>query len=136
MNSADIKKDIIYYLLSRPEVVNAFDYENFDKVIIPAKVKEMFANGYYHKRSGEIQFILKPQYTDFLSAGTEHGTWYTYDTHIPLIWYGWKIRPGKTNREVYMTDVAPTISALLNIQMPSVSIGNVLPEIMQQNIKK
>lgn len=136
LNTTDIKKDIVRILLSRLEVVNAFDYENFDKVIMPERIKEMFAKGYYPKRSGEIQFILKPQYTDALNVGTEHGTWYMYDTHIPLLWYGWKIRRGKSNREVYMTDVAPTISALLHIQMPGASIGNVLPEIVQQSIQK
>ena len=42
-----------------------------------------------------------------------------YDAHIPLLWYGWGIRQGKLNREVTMTDIAPTVAALLHIQMPS-----------------
>jgi len=73
---------------------------------------------------------LKSQYNDKDLSGTEHGVMYAYDTHIPLIWYGWKIKPGKTNREVYMTDVAPTISALLKIQMPGGSVGEVLGEVV------
>ena len=125
-----LKKALVNYLTLKPEVVLAFDYADFDKVILPAAVKDKFAQGYYTKRSGDIQFILRSQYTDVLSKGTEHGTMYPYDTHIPLLWYGWKIKPGKTNREVFMTDVAPTISAMLKIQMPGGSVGRALSEIV------
>ena len=129
LNITDIKKAFINYLKLKPEVVNAFDYAEFEQVILPLQIKEKFVMGYFHKRSGDIQIILKPQYTDVLSSGTEHGTWYNYDTHIPLVWYGWKINSGKSNREVYMTDVAPTIAAMLKIQMPNGSVGKVLSEI-------
>ncbi len=125
-----VKATIIQCLKIKPEVINVFDYDSFDKVVMPATHKEMFAKGYYYKRSGDIQFILKPQYSDVLSIGTEHGTMYNYDTHIPMLWYGWKIRKGSTNRQVYMTDVAPTISALLSIQMPNGSVGKVLEELV------
>jgi hypothetical protein len=46
-----------------------------------------------------------------------------------LVWYGWNIKPGKTNREVYMTDIAPTLAAMLRIQMPGGSIGHAIEEV-------
>jgi len=131
LNRDIIKDFIIGHLKTKPEVVNAFDYSKFESLVMPEQRKEMFAKGYFYKRSGDIQFILKPQYTDVLSIGTEHGTMYAYDTHIPLLWYGWKISHGKTNREVYMTDVAPTISAMLKIQMPNGNVGHVLEELVK-----
>ncbi|MCH5597189.1 hypothetical protein [Niabella ginsengisoli] len=42
---------------------------------------------------------------------------------------GWGIKPGKSNREVYMTDIAPTLAGLLHIQMPSGCVGKAIPEI-------
>jgi len=45
------------------------------------------------------------------------------------LWFGYNIKPGKTNREVYMTDIAPTLSAILNIQMPDGCVGKVIEEI-------
>lgn len=131
LNSHEIKKTFVDYLIKQPQVLMAFDYADFSNVILPIKIKEMLAKGYYYSRSGDIQLILKANYTDVNSMGTEHGTIYNYDTHIPLIWYGWNIPHGKTNREVYMTDIAPTISAMLHIQMPSGSVGTVLPEVVQ-----
>jgi len=130
LDAAEIKKSLVNFLKLKPEVMNAFDYADLDKLVLPAQIKDKFERGYFFKRSGDIQFVLRSQYTDVLMTGTEHGTMYSYDAHIPLLWYGWKIRPGKTNREVYMTDVAPTISAMLKIQMPGGSVGHVLQEVV------
>jgi len=92
----------------------------------------MLNNGYYPGGNGEVQYILKPGYIDAWNAtGTTHGLWNPYDTHIPLLWYGWGIQQGKSNREVYMTDIAPTIAALLHIQVPSGCVGTVIPEVMK-----
>jgi hypothetical protein len=46
------------------------------------------------------------------------------------LFLGWNIKQGKTHREVHMTDIAPTISALLNIQMPNGCVGKVIGEIV------
>lgn len=128
--TASVKNAIMSFLLKKPEVIAAFDYNTFDKVVLPGVLKEMFANGYNYNRSGDVQYLLKSQYNDTDLSGTEHGAPYAYDTHIPLLWYGWNVKPGKTNRKVYMTDVAPTISALLKIQMPGGSVGEVLGEVV------
>ena len=89
-------------------------------------------NGYYPKRSGEIQFILQPQWIEgFTQGGTTHGSWNPYDSHIPLVWFGWNVKSGKTNRNTAMTDIAPSVAAMLHIQMPSGSIGHVIEEMMK-----
>lgn len=124
-----IKKAFTDYLNERPEVAIAFDYADFSSVILPEHLRKMLTNGYYYKRSSDIQFILKPAYNDIGMKGADHGTMYNDDIHIPLLWYGWNIKPGRTNRETYMTDIAPTIAALLRIQMPNGTSGKVLTEI-------
>ena len=92
----------------------------------------MIENGYYPPRCGDIQIIFKSNYMENYSpTGTTHGMWNPYDSHIPLLWYGWGIKPGKTNRETYMTDIAPTLAALLRIQMPSGTIGTVINEVLK-----
>jgi hypothetical protein len=48
-----------------------------------------------------------------------------------MLWYGWGIKPGKSNQEVYMTDIAPTIAALLRIQMPSGCVGKPIQAVLQ-----
>ncbi len=123
--------DVIAFLKKKPEIITAFSYRNFNTTILPDMLKQKLTNGYYDKRSGDIQVIANPQYTDGLKTGTDHGVWYNYDAHIPLLWYGWGIKPGKTNRETYMTDIAPTLAAMLHIQMPNGSVGKVLTEVVK-----
>lgn len=130
-DSQKIKEAIIERLLENPVIVAACDLEEVGTVALPAKIKNMLVNGYNQKLSGDIQFIYKPQYFSGGTTGTTHGSWNPYDSHIPLLWYGWGVKKGKTNRETYMTDISPTVSAMLHIQMPSGSIGNVIEEAMQ-----
>lgn len=118
---------IIDFLMDQPGIARAFSLDALNEVTLNSTIKNKVTNGYYPSRSGDIQIIFQPQWIDgFLVGGTTHGVWNSYDTHIPLIWYGWNVAPGKTNRETYMTDIAPTIAALLHIQMPSGSIGHVI----------
>ena len=129
------KKDIIHfsidYLSAYPEIARAFESETMGAATLNSTVKEMLINGYYPSRSGDVQLVFQPQWIEgFKSGGTTHGLWNPYDAHIPLLWYGWNIKPGKLNRQTYMTDIAPTIAALLHIQMPSGCIGHVIQEVV------
>lgn len=119
-------------LMQVPGVFRAFPLKDLNSVPLPSRVREMINNGYNPHRNGDIQLLLLPQYIEAYSpVGTTHGIWNPYDAHIPLLWYGWGIRQGKLNREVTMTDIAPTVAALLHIQMPSGNVGRVIPEVMK-----
>jgi hypothetical protein len=127
INEHDVKQWVIDYLSKQAMVSRAISMDALGSVALNSKQKEMIANGYYPSRSGDIQIIFLPQYVESFSfSGTTHGAWNPYDSHIPLVWYGWNIKPGQTNRETYMTDIAPTVSALLHIQMPSGSVGHLI----------
>ena len=68
----------------------------------------MMVNGYNFKRSGQIQIVLNPGWFGSESkTGTSHGTWSPNDTHIPLLWYGWNIKHGTSNREMYHVRYCP-----------------------------
>lgn len=129
-------EDVIDWIVGRlskdSNFARIFSLEELNEVPLPVTVRNMMNNGYYKRRSGDIQFILKPNYIDAWSnTGTTHGLWNPYDSHIPLLWYGWGIKQGKTNRETYMTDIAPTIAALLHIQMPNGNVGHVITEVLK-----
>jgi predicted AlkP superfamily pyrophosphatase or phosphodiesterase len=121
----------IEYLKQKPFVTHAFETEKIASATLPEVVKQRLINGYNPKLSGDIQFIVKPGYFDKDSTGTTHGSGNAYDAQIPLIWFGWNVKPGQTNREIYMTDIAPTIAALLKIQKPNGCVGKVIQEIIK-----
>jgi predicted AlkP superfamily pyrophosphatase or phosphodiesterase len=125
-----IIKFIIQHLKKKSFVQDAFETSQWSTTSIAEPIKTRGVNGYYPARSGDIQIVCKPNSSAYREKGTGHTMWNPYDAHIPLIFYGWGIKPGKTYREVYMTDIAPTLAALLNIQTPSGNVGSVLKEIV------
>ena len=128
---AAVKKAVIKTLQSKPFILTAFETDKLATVTLPEPQKTMLANGYNVKRSGDIQFTLKSGYFDGGKKGTTHGLWNPYDAHIPLLFFGWGIKPGKLNRETYMTDISATLAALLKIQMPSGCVGKVITEVIK-----
>ena len=127
----EIKKTIIQYMFYLPGVARIFDINQLMQTPLNTKIRDMLVNGYYPKRSGDIQLILQSQWIEgYSKTGTTHGLWNPYDAHIPLLWYGWGIKPGSTSREISITDIAPTIAALLKIQTPSGTVGKAIPEII------
>lgn len=130
INPDSVNKVVINFLLEQPGVYRAFAMDKLDAVTLNATIKTAVTNSYYPDRSGDIQIIFKPQWIEgFENGGTTHGEWNPYDSHIPLLWYGWGVHPGHLNREVYMTDIAPTVASMLHIQMPSGSVGHVIEEV-------
>lgn len=127
-----IKEYIIDYLNKQPDILLAFDNEEINEVNLPTQVKEMYLKGFNKKRGGDIQIVVKAGNFYGGATGTTHGSFNPYDAHIPLLWMGWGIKSGaKLNREVYMTDIAPTLAAILHIQMPSGTIGKAIEEVMK-----
>ena len=129
------KAGMIRYVVSSLKkleaVSNAFATAEILTTPMPQVLREKLANGFYYNRNGDVQIVLKPGYIDGGATGTTHGLWYPYDAHIPLLWYGWGIKKGSLNREVYMHDIASTLAALLHIQMPSGNIGKPITEVLQ-----
>jgi arylsulfatase A-like enzyme len=81
-------------------------------------------NGFNPYRSGDLMFELTIGYlTGNYHDGTSHGTSFDYDTHVPLLFYGWNIKPAESNAQVFVEDIAPTITSLLHIQEPNGTLG-------------
>ena len=91
-----------------------------------------FKNGYYEKRCGNVFVNFKKFWIEDKIKGAEHGSPYDYDIHIPLIWFGCGIKKGETSEPVFMTDIAPTLSKILNIGFPDGCVGKPIKEIMEK----
>ena len=129
--SSRVNEEVIKLLLGESFIVQAFETQRISEASLPEPIKRMTINGFNPKRSGDIQFTIKPAYFVGGDVGTTHGLWNPYDAHIPLIWFGWNVKQGRTNRETYMTDISPTIAAMLRIQMPNGCVGKVIEEAIR-----
>lgn len=96
-------------------------------------LKGMIRRGFHAKRSGDVAFVLEPGWLPGGGAqGTSHGSPYTYDTHVPMLFYGFGISPGSTVRYHAITDIAPTISVLMKVKFPSGCTGQPIAEIFEK----
>lgn len=119
----NIKQTVVNVLKEDPSVLYACDMAKASTESIPEEVKFRIINGYNRERSGDVVIILKPNFYAHSMKGTDHGAWNSYDTHIPLVFMGWGIKHGATTKQTFMTDIAPTIAAMLHVQAPNGCVG-------------
>lgn len=123
LDFAKIKQTVVDFLKEDSCVLYACDMEKTMTENIPEEVKYRIVNGYNRERSGDVQIVLKPNFYTHGMKGTDHGAWNLYDTHIPLVFMGWGIKHGATTKRTFMTDIAPTIGALIHVQAPNGCVG-------------
>ena len=134
LNRKEVKETIIRALEQEDGIAYVVDMEGNQNMFIPAPIREKIINGYNRRNSGAIQIIADPQWYSGTprGTGTTHGVWSAYDSHIPLVFMGWGIKPGVSNKEVHVVDIAPTISSLLHIMEPNGNIGKPIVEVLGQ----
>lgn len=123
LDFAKIKQSVVDVLKEDSCVQYACDMEKTMTESIPEDVKMRIVNGYNRERSGDVAIVLKPNFYAHGMKGTDHGEWNPYDTHIPLVFMGCGIQHGATTRQTFMTDIVPTIAALLHVQAPNGCVG-------------
>ncbi len=102
------------------------DLNNVSNSPIPAIYREMLINGYHPSRSGDFMYLLKPQWFVGGKTGTTHSAVYAYDTHVPLLFFGWNVKPKEISQRTHISDIASTLANWLKINEPSGSIGKVI----------
>lgn len=94
-------------------------------------ILQRLQNGYNQKFSGDVLMVPNPATISYSHTGTTHGSGYSYDTHVPGVFYGFGINKGSTENYYNITDIAPTISALLNLEYPNGCTGRPIWEAME-----
>ena len=132
LDEEKVKEFLIKELNKDQSVLFAVDMKKVAASSIPEPLKTRIINGYNWQRSGDIQMIFHDSWLpSYSKKGTTHGAWNSYDAHIPLIFMGTGIQKGESNKLYNMTDIAPTLSALLKIEFPSGNIGNPIIEVLK-----
>ena len=88
--------------------------------------------GYNPKFSGDVLMIPYPATLNYSRKGTSHGSGYSYDTHVPVIFYGNGIKKGASKKTYKIIDIAPTISNLLKIEAPNGTSGKIIEEVLKK----
>lgn len=128
-----IQQELRGYLLSLDHVADVFTANELAKRNSTALPKRLVENGFNTQKSGDVAIKHKSGYIDdsWGKQGTTHGSGYRYDTHIPIIFYGFGISHGTSVRSVNIVDIASTLAMLLNTSLPSASTGAPLKELFK-----
>jgi predicted AlkP superfamily pyrophosphatase or phosphodiesterase len=94
-------------------------------------IGERVFNGFNAERSGDAVLIYKPFTLNWGGkTGTTHGSPYSYDTHVPVLFYGTPFKAGRYPDEFYITDFVPTLCAALHMTAPPTAIGKPLVKVL------
>ena len=96
---------------------------------IDAEWMDMVRKGVHHKESGDVVFILEPGFlpksmdSEGARKGTSHGSAFSYDTHVPLLWFGKNVPDQELFDDIEITSIAATLTHMLFLQRPNALTG-------------
>ncbi|MBT6809300.1 MAG: alkaline phosphatase family protein, partial [Flavobacteriales bacterium] len=133
VSSEKIQKFCADFLIKYEWVKNTYTATQLHENEYSNSFHSLVQRGFNQKRSGDVIVSLQTGWlSSYWSAGgTTHGSSYSYDTHVPLIFWGGNIPQGQTDRKVNIRDIAPTISTILGTAYPNGCTGNPLPEVTE-----
>ena len=129
----EIQRKCAQFFLKYEWVKNTYTSTQLNENEYQNSFHSLVQRGYNQKRSGDVIVSLQTGWlkSHWKGGGTTHGSSYSYDTHVPLIFWGGAIPQGQTDRKVNIRDIAPTISTILGTAYPNGCTGNPLPEVTE-----
>lgn len=128
----EMQKFVAQRLMDYNSIKETYTATNMQKFEYTRGQRMRLQMGYNFQRSGDVLFTTE---AGFLNSsrmqGTSHGTGYMYDTHVPMLFYGWGIKAGESVRYQEITDIVPTVSMLLNIALPEGASGEPVREVFE-----
>ena len=136
INMADMQEKVAGYLLGIEGVLKTTTTTDLNKMQPENGLEGLMQRGYLRRRSGDVLVTLQPGWFEGYSGkdtkGTTHGSAFAYDTHVPLLWYGWQVKKGASSERVSITDIAPTIAQWLHITEPNGTTGRPLRTVLNR----
>lgn len=133
LSRQEVENSAARFLMNYDGIVNVYTRTQFEQGLPNTRQGQLMQRAWNSQRSGDLSIILKP-FWHFGSRndGTSHGTSYSYDTNVPLMFMGkpW-FKAGAYGQYAEVMDIAPTLSHILRIRPPAVSEGRVLTETLR-----
>ncbi|WP_242204897.1 alkaline phosphatase PafA [Aestuariivivens insulae] len=126
----DVQEAIVNELIAYDHVDKVYSATTMGTTEFSEGIEALLQRGYNQKRSGDVIVVSDPAYISYPKTGSTHGSGFSYDTHVPLLFFGHGIAHGETIKKTEITDIAPTISALLGINFPNGAIGQPLEFVL------
>jgi len=131
--SSEAAENVLKDLIQQdPRVHAVYTWTQLANGQVAGELGQRALNSFFPSRSGNVYFQLKPYNLDSDDpAGATHGSTWSYDSHVPMLWYGVGIHPGVYYETVAIVDIAPTLAAILQIEFPGSLQGRILGEVLK-----
>ncbi|MFV8467174.1 alkaline phosphatase PafA [Flavobacterium sp. LB1P62] len=131
LDLSKVKQSFKDYLMTQEHVKRVYSEEEILGSTGNDYYLNFITNGYDPTQDGDLVILDKEAYIEYQGTGTSHGTPYSYDTHVPVIFYGWHVKKGESFAKKYITQIAPTIAQKIKIPFPNGTEANVLEEVLE-----
>ncbi len=130
LNLRDVQDAVVNEQITYKHISKAYTATTMSSVNFTTGIEALLQNGFNQKRSGDVLLVDDPAHISYKKTGSTHGSGLNYDTHVPLLFFGKGIKKGQTFQKTEITDIAPTMSALLGISFPNGAIGQPLEFVL------
>jgi hypothetical protein len=127
----DVQNAIVNEIINYEHIDKAYTATTMSSTEFNAGIEALLQRGFNQKKSGDVIFVYDPAFISYSKTGSTHGSGLNYDTHVPLLFFGKGIKQGDTFQKTEITDIAPTMSALLGISFPNGAIGQPLEFVLE-----
>lgn len=127
----DIQKKVARFMVQFSGISTAVPSTAFEMSDFSGGLLLKMNNSFSSQRSGDVMITLNPGWVEKNDNVTGHNSPYEYDSHVPLIWYGWTASRASVTRSVSIRDIAVTLSVLCKIPLPNAANGDPLHELFR-----
>lgn len=115
-------------------VEDAFTQEDLQTKNPDRPYLELYQRSTFPGRGHDIKLRYKENYlVCYAGSGSSHGSPYEYDSHVPMVYYGFGLSAQRIARNVATVDIAPTLARLMRLTVnPDQFDGRLLPEVSMQ----
>ncbi|WP_418602552.1 alkaline phosphatase PafA [Hwangdonia sp.] len=131
LNLTDVQNAIVNELITYDHIDKVYAATTMRSTQFTIGIEALLQKGFNQKRSGDVIIVPEPAFISYHKTGSTHGSGLNYDTHVPLLFFGNGIKHGQTLQKTEITDIAPTMSALLGISLPNGAIGKPLEIVLE-----
>src|SRR5690606_31181521 len=131
LNLENVQETVVNEMITYPNIDKVYTAKTMASNSFTDGIEALLQKGYNQKRSGDVLIVYRTAFISSGKTGSTHGSGYDYDTHVPLLFFGKGIKHGETLQKTGISDIAPTMSALLNISFPNAAIGQPLEFVFE-----
>jgi hypothetical protein len=129
---SDVQDLVAEFLMEQKGVFQTLTATRMEESDFSNPWAKKMQNGQNAKRCGDVRFVLDAGWCADMYMAATHSAPQNPDSHVPLLFYGNKIPKGVSYVDHAITDLAPTVSMMLDIKRPSACIGTAIPEVLKK----